>query len=534
MRAKVAVVALTLLAAACSPSPTPGPSPEPLAPDQTLSFAITQDVGDLDPALISSPADVDILRNVFSGLYRFDDRLHEQPDIATAAPQVSADGLTYTFHLRANARFSNGDPITADDFVYSWSRTAALQGDYAGMLAPIAGYADVVAGRASQLSGLTRIDDTTFTATLTRPVPQFATELGLWPFWLVDRGVIANAGEGLWTMSPATVVGSGPFRMTARTPGVSMDFAPVAGWYGGKTAGRLTHVHVQVIADTDTALGQYETGTLSLFGYGRQAMSPPGAKRFTTDAALKGQLTLVPQGVTVWLGFGMRSDPFADPSGRAGRHALSTAIDRAALAEAVCNSNTTCDAATGGLISKGLTGYLGDGNDTGAKFDAAAAKTEYAAWDPTGTKVKGLTYTYDSNPFNKAVCANLQAQWKKNLGFEVACVELDRKTFLESRDRCAYRLFRQSWAADYDDPRDWYEALFAAGGTSGACFADPSLAGLLAQDDYAGLARLLSDDSALAALLYGVQPYAIHSYVKGAGGNALYDYSWTEIRILQH
>lgn len=534
MRATVAAVALLLVAVACSPGPAPGPSPEPLASDQTLSFAITQDVGDLDPALISSAADVDILRNVFSGLYRFDDRLREQPDIATAAPQVSADGLTYTFHLRANARFSNGDPITADDFIYSWSRAAAVQGDYAAMLAPIAGYADVAAGRASRLSGLTRIDDTTFTATLTAPVPQFATELGLWPFWLVDRNVIASAGEGQWTMRPDTLVGSGPFRMTARTPGVSMDFAPVSGWYGGKTTGRLTHVHVQLIADADTALGQFEARALSLYGYGRQALSAAGAKRFTTDAALKAQLTLVPLGVTTWLGFGMRSDPFADPSGRAGRHAFSQAIDRAALADAVCNSNTSCEAATGGLISKGLTGYLGDGNDPDAKFDAASAKTEYAAWDPTGARVKGLTYTYDSNPFNKAVCANLQAQWKKNLGVDVGCVELDRKTFLESRDRCSFRMFRQSWAAEYDDPRDWYDTLFASGGTSGACFADPSLAALLAQADYAGVARLLIDDSVLGALLYGVQAYAIHSYVKGAGGNALYDYSWTEIRILQH
>jgi ABC-type transport system substrate-binding protein len=96
--------------------------PEPLAKDQTLSFPIAQDVTDFDPAQISTPADVDVLRNVFSGLYKFDQQLKEVPDLAVGMPSVSADGLTYTFRLRHDAKFSNGDPITADDFLYSWNR----------------------------------------------------------------------------------------------------------------------------------------------------------------------------------------------------------------------------------------------------------------------------------------------------------------------------------------------------------------------------------------------------------------------------
>jgi len=98
-------------------SNTPPPPAEVLATDQTLSFPIAQDVADLDPAQMSSPTDVDIFRNVFSGLYKFDAALHEVPDIATGPADLSADGLTYTFHLRHGATFSNGDPITADDFI---------------------------------------------------------------------------------------------------------------------------------------------------------------------------------------------------------------------------------------------------------------------------------------------------------------------------------------------------------------------------------------------------------------------------------
>ncbi len=331
--------------------------------DQTLSFPIAQDVADFDPALISSGADVDILRNVFSGLYRFDPKLREVPDLALGQPVVSADGLTYTFHLRQDGRFWNGDPITADDFIYSWDRAAAKQGDYAGLFGVIAGYADVASGKTAHMSGLSKLDDYTLTVTLAKRAGYFLTEASLWPFWVVDRKVISSAGDAAWFMKPDTLVGSGPFRLTARTPGQSMDFAPVAGWYGGKT-GSLTGVHVEVMADTAAQVAQFESGVFSLLGFGRQPLAPAAATRYTSDAKLKDQLVLVPAGTTFWIGFNLKSGPFASvDGGRAGRRVFSEAIDRSALADAVCNQKTTCVAATGGVISKGLQGYLGDGAD---------------------------------------------------------------------------------------------------------------------------------------------------------------------------
>jgi len=541
-RIATGVLIIAALAACTSSNPPP---PEVLAADQTLSFPIAQDVSDFDPALISNPSDVDILRNVFSGLYRFDDSLREVPDRATGQPSVSPDGLTYTFHLRQKATFSNGDAITADDFVYSWNRAAARQGDYAWLFSPVAGYADVAAGKTDRLSGLAKVDDLTLAVTLVKPDGYFLTELALWPFWVVDQNVISSAGEDSWYENPDTLIGSGPFRMTARVPGQSMDFAPVAGWYGGKT-GAITHVHVEVVADPASQTALYEAGVFALIGYGRQGLADATAKRYTSDPALRSELSLVPAGSTFWVGFNLRGGPFAGQAGLAGRHAFSTAIDRAALAAAVCVEGTACAVATGGLISKGLQGYLGDGSDPNAKFDPAAAKAEYLAWDPAGSKVNGLTYTYDSNPFNKAVCDNLTAQWKANLGVTVTCTELDRKTFLDSRNgACAFVMFRQGWSADDDHPQDWFDNLFVSGaGSSGACYANASLDQLVAAADVsplsAGLAnykaagRTLLDDTVFAPLLYGVQQYLIQPYVRGAGGNALYDDLWTSARILKH
>jgi len=542
----VGLIALLLVLLVGRPAGSPSPAPEPLAAEQILSFPIAQDPADLDPALISSPADVEILRNVFSGLYRFDRQLREVPDLAAGQPTVSADGLVYTFHLRHDGRFSNGDAISADDFIYSWNRAAAKQGDYAGLFGVVSGYQDVASGKTGQMSGLAKVDDYTLNVTLTKRSGYFVTETGLWPLWVVDQKVIAAGGDSVWFTKPDTLVGSGPFRMTARTPGQSMDFEPVSGWYGGNT-GTLTRVHVEVMPDAAAQVTQYESGVFSLIGYGRQALGPVAATRYTSDAKLKTQMTVVPIGTTFWVGFNLRSGPFAGiDAGRAGRHAFSQAIDRKVLVDAVCNQQTTCIEATGGAISKGLQGYLGDGADHNVNFDAVAAKTEYRAWDPDGSKVKGLTYTYDTNPFNKAVCDNLAAQWKKNLEVTVGCVDMDRKTFFDQRNgACAYPMFRQSWAADYDHPQDWFDYLFVAGApSSGSCYSNPNLDKVVAAadaktasagaSDYRVAGFMLVNDSVFGGLLYGVQQYLVHPYVRGAGGNALYDYDWTGIRIAKH
>src|SRR5215471_16984441 len=124
------------------------------APDQTLSFPMVDDVGNTDPATMSAAVDIDIFRNTYSGLYKFDDQLNEVPDIASGAPNISSDGLTYTFKLRHDVKFSNGDPVKADAFIFSWNRAAAIQGDYASVFQPVVGYDDVSNGKATHMSGL--------------------------------------------------------------------------------------------------------------------------------------------------------------------------------------------------------------------------------------------------------------------------------------------------------------------------------------------------------------------------------------------
>src|SRR5258705_1419627 len=162
-------VALGILTVAAACGGGGGTTGETLASDQTFSFPMVDDVGDLDPGHMSAAVDIDIFRNVFNGLYKFDGDLKEVPDIASGMPTISADGLTYTFPMRKDVKFWNGDPVKADDFIYSWNRAARLQGDYASVFAPVAGYDAVSTGKATEMTGLKKIDDYSFSATLSAP-----------------------------------------------------------------------------------------------------------------------------------------------------------------------------------------------------------------------------------------------------------------------------------------------------------------------------------------------------------------------------
>src|ERR1700682_1409313 len=111
-----------------------------LAANQLFRFPIVDDVKTLDPGHVSTAVDISFVQNVFYGLYRFDDKLKEVPAIATGPPDISANGLTYTFHMRHDVKFSNGDPVPSADVLYSWNRAARLNDSYGIVFEPVAGY----------------------------------------------------------------------------------------------------------------------------------------------------------------------------------------------------------------------------------------------------------------------------------------------------------------------------------------------------------------------------------------------------------
>jgi ABC-type oligopeptide transport system substrate-binding subunit len=552
-----------ILLIACGPGGGGGTTGEELAPDQSLRFSLQNDVTSLDPAHVDAAVDITFLAEVFSGLYKYDNKLKVQPLGATALPDVSADGKTYTFKLRKDMKFSNGDKITSADWVWSWTRTLRLNDAYASNLEVIQGAADVESGKAKTISGLTAPDDYTLKAVLDAPAGYWLPQLAMpTATEVLNRKVIEAAGDDKWTSKPETYIGSGPFKMTARTPKQVMEFEAIPNWWGGST-GAIKKVHVDIGVDDVSQVKKFESGGYELTGMANQPMAPDDVLRYKADPAKSKLLTIYAGARTTGVGFNFVKGAFAskpgatpgepttNPSdpGKDGRIAFSKAIDRDQLAEVACAKKVLCQAATGGYITKGFKGYLGDGADPNAKFDKAGAQALYKKWDPDGSKVKGLEYRYNKNSFNDKIAQNIQSQWKDNLGVDIKITPSDFPTLQRDRKAKNVIIGRESWSIDYDHPQDWFDNLYSCaqakvGRGNDEAYCNPAMDKLTttanakpldsALQDYVNAQKMMVEDVVWGNLVYSNQPYLVQTYVKGAGYNGLYDFSWTEIRLLKH
>jgi ABC-type oligopeptide transport system substrate-binding subunit len=569
-RIRIKGAALTLAAAfaafACTSSPTTGTGTETLAADQILRIPLTDDVTSLDPAHVDAAVDIAFLQEVFTGLYKFDKTLKIVPDGTTALPDISSDGKTYTFHLRKDMKFSNGDKITSKDWIYSWTRTASINDAYASNLEPISGDLDVESGKAKTISGLSAPDDYTLVAKLTDPAGYWMTQLAMpTATQVLSQKAIEAGGADTWWQKPESYVGSGPFKMTSRVAKSVMEFDPVASWWGGST-GALKKVHIDIGVDQASQVKKFESGGYENVGFANQAPTPDDILRYKNDPTKSKMLHLYPGARTTAVGFNFVKGPFAPKQGvtpgqqtagtgitdpnKAGRLAFAQAVDRAQLVDVACAKGATCAVADVGWISKGLKGTLKPGEDMSAKFDSAAAKAAYTKWDPDGSKVKGLQYRFNSTGSNTARAGNLQSQWKANLGINVDLAPSDFPTLQKDRKAKLPVIGRESWSADYDHPQDWYDNLATCaqakvGRGNDEAYCNPDMDKLVAQADaepsldkavatYVQANKLFQNDIAWMNLDYGTQTYLTQTYVSGMGFNSLYDYNWEGTKILKH
>jgi oligopeptide transport system substrate-binding protein len=566
-----------LLVAACGGGGGGAPS-QRLASDQTLRFPILGDFTTLDPGRLDAETDAEVAQNLFDGLLKFDDNLKMVPDIAQSMPDVSPDGLTYTFHLRHDVKFWNGDPVTAKDVIYSWNRGAVLQGSYATNLSAIEGYDKVSTYSVSDLgqletllenhdpavsmSGLTApdgMDGYTVQVKLSSPAGWFLSAIAMSGTTgnIVDYKAIRQDPNNWW-QKPDLLVGTGPYRMTSHVVNQSVDFQAVDNWWGSPKP-TVKHVHLDIINDASTAIAAYEQGKYDLVGFGGYSNLPlADVLRIKNNPQESKQLLLHPKSRSYWVTFNLVADskrkakgPFTmdAPDSRDLRLAFDLAVDKTKLVSVVCQ-NVLCTPATGGVLTKGLKGYLGDNQDPLAKFDPAQARSLLKKADPDGSKTRGLTYVYDpENPLNKPTAEFLQDQWQTNLGVHVDIQPEAHKQFIPDRLAGNFVLSRDGWQADYDHPQDWFDNLWGSklGCPDANCssgYTTPAYDQLLqkadseplaqALPDYQKLSRMLINDVVYIPLYYTVGAFLIKPYVKGAGTNSQFDYYWDGYKILQH
>jgi oligopeptide transport system substrate-binding protein len=572
-----------LTAAACGSTSSSGSKSGTLASTQVLNFPVFSDPGSWDPGEDVAETDSELMENVFDNLWRFNDSLQIVPDIALSVPTVanggiSADGLTYTVKLNPAAKFSNGDPVTSKDVLYSWNRATALQGGYAYTMSAIQGFSAVQAAAgaptasfqgnietqlaagnsAFQMSGLTAPDPETVQIKLSEPCGWCLSAWSLQSVVgaIVDENAIKTNPVNWW-QSPSTLIGTGAYKLTSYIPKEKIVFTKVANWWGNpKPTINTVNIDIKDPSTAPTTVDAFFQHNYDIVGYGGFSANIPLANILAIKANSneKQDLLTQPKGRTTWLSFNVgypaAGGPFLGETAQAKglRMAFDLAVDKTGLATTVCH-NLICAAATGGLITTGLVGNGGANSDPLAKFDPGTAKQLLKQYDPTGKLTANLTYSYDSNSLNQDTAEYLQNAWQTNLGVHVNLNAVsDHSIFIKQRLGGQYMMSRDGWQFDYNHPQDWYDNLWGAAATAEdnntSGFDDPTYDSVLKQADqepisqalslYNQLSGILQTDVVYIPLYYTVGNFLIQPYVSGAGSNTAFDHYWDEIKILSH
>jgi oligopeptide transport system substrate-binding protein len=396
----------------------------------------------LDPAVAQDAGSAVYIVEIFSGLERLDKDLKIQPDVAQSY-DVSPDGLTYTFHINPKATYQDGRPVSADDVKYSWER--ALNPDTGSVtaenfLGDIVGAKDVSRGRATEISGLKIIDDTTIAVTLDAAKPYFLYKLTYPTSFLVDKRQI-QSNPKRWTQKPN---GTGPYELDEWKLGERI----VLKAYANSHLGPPKLQTIQYDLSGGSSLVAYEDGDIDVTGVGLDDLD---RVQDPTDK-LHAEYTTTPRESIDYIGFNTNVPPFDDPKVR---QAFAMAVDRQKIAQVVLKG--AIPVATG-ILAPGIPGYTPD--DKTKPYDPAAAKallaqSKYANNMPTITLAEsGAGATV--GPTEDAIIQF----WKDNLGVDVKIQQAESATFFSDIDQGRYQMFHLGWIMDYPDPEDILDVLF--------------------------------------------------------------------------
>jgi len=427
-------------------------------PQADLVWTAGTEVATLDPSRMNALQDGRVAAALFEGLTVVDARtLKVRPGVARSW-QVTPDGLTYTFELRQDARWSDGRPVTAEDFVYSWRRTLdpRTAAEYVYMLYPIRGakaYYDAASkpgGRADWATVGIRTDGLyRLIVELERPCAYFLDLAAFATYLPLRRDAIEKHGDR-WTL-PGNIVSNGAFRL-AEWRFQSRMIWEKNPYYWDAASVALGRVEVWVFNDVVTALDAYETRALDL-----TTIVPPLAVAPLLAARESGRredVTYDTIFATYFYRINCSRPPFSDARVR---RALVLAIDRQAIIER---------AARGGqkpaftLVPPGLTAYS---SPPGLREDVQEARRLLAeAGFPGGAGLGEPAILVNKGMGHVPIAEMLQQQWRERLGINVRIEQVEWKVFLDRINRLDYELARGGWYGDYVDPNTFLD-LFVTG-----------------------------------------------------------------------
>lgn len=516
-----------------SPGGTDGTGTTDKKKTELLVVHVGSDPDTIDPALNSAVDGATLIIHAFEGLMTLDK--DGVPVKAQAKDYtVSEDGTTYTFYLRDDIKWSDGQPVTANDYVYAWNRaihpdTAA---DYEYMF-------DVIEGYDEKTLNVQAVDEKTLVVKLKTPVPYFLELCAFPTYFPVRQDIIEQYGEA-WAIDPKTYIGNGPYKMAEWVPGSHILYEKNKNYWNYEALGPEKIKFV--LMDDDNAIKSAFEKEEILF-----ADSWPNdeidAWRDKPEFHIEGQLG------TYYISFNTKRAPLDNPKVR---KALILAIDREWI---VKNIGKAGQQPAGAFVPTGLSDadptkefreVGGDYYDpTGAAYEKnleEAKKLLAEAGYPEGKGLPTLEYLYNEGTGHQAIAEAVQSMWKE-IGVNVKLQSQDWNTFLNTRKNGEYDIARNGWLADYNDPISFLDMWTTDSGNNDAQWSnakyDELIRRIKTSTDTEERYRLMHEaediifeESMLCPIYYYVDIYVLNQKVQGFYSSPLgykyFMYTWVE------
>lgn len=482
----------------------------------------------IDPTLNSLNAVSVYIVHAFESLTKLDSNNNVQGGMAESW-DISEDGLIYTFHLRTNAKWNDGEPVTAHDFEYSWKRAVDpnVAAEYSYMMEIVKNAKDINEGRADYNNlGVRALDDYTFEVILENPTAyflEFISSTGV--FMPVRRDIIETYGEE-WTLSPETYIGNGPYKMTERLIDQKLTFSINTNYYSkeDQMAEEITFI---LMSDPNTAIAGLKNGTVHF-----SALEPPAAEIETLKS--EGYVSANNALGTYYLELNITNFALRD---KRVRQALALAIDRNYIVENVTRGGQIPAGAFVPTQVRGLNGtfrsesrdYI-DVNNYEANIEKAKSLMAEAGY-PNGENYPILELKVSPGIYT-LVGEAIQQMWKDNLNVSVQLIQEEFPITLQSLIEKDYQLSRMGWTGDYNDPMTMLDVMISYGGINHSGFSNSNYDRLILtakqspdnrvrMDAMMQAESILMDEMPIIPLYYRADALMISPKLKGAVLNPL-------------
>lgn len=412
--------------------------------EQVLNLAIGSEPPTIDPALATDSTSGAIIKNVFEGLTHIDAEATIQPGVAESW-EVSEDGLVYTFTLREGATWSNGDPVTANDFEFAWKRVLNPEtaSQYASIMFVIEGAEAYNSGEGDADSvGVKAVDERTLEVTLANPTAYFMDLTSFYTFMPVHQATVEADAD--WASGAGdNYVTNGAFLLSEWNH--NSDYVLVdneAYWDNENVA--LDVVNVQIIEQESTANAEYQAGNLDYLGSPYSTVSLDAIDLYRAN----GELNTAPYAAIYWYKVNVTDEVMQNANIR---HALALAIDRQNLVDNITKGGQLPAMSLVPPTVEGFEedpGFFGDADFEGAKEFLAAGLEELGLSDPSELTVN---ISINTSEAHATIAQFIQEGWAQNLGINATIDNTEWQVYLDKVSALDYQVARLGWIADYND-----------------------------------------------------------------------------------